>query len=265
MKTFLQRVSSGALLRLVATSLLAWGALSGCSKRYTELPAFSAFPITDSFNHSVGRFKTSYLADQIHAYFRGNSAGPIGVATFVDLDNLYHSSSFGRMVGEQLMSELAMRGYNVVELRRAQSIQILESQGEFGLSREVPLLKEFQDLSGIIVGTYVSSPVRVYINARLIDPATSLILSAGSVEMSKTTEIARLLRNNSIPTSLERIPIRNLGYASFPAPYYWPAPPYSRQPTFDEEEFYPEGTPPKPSTDLPVPQLPATPNLEPNA
>ena len=240
--------------------------LAGCSKRYTELPAFSAFPIGDSYNHSVGRFKTSYMADQIHAYFRGSTRGPIGVATFVDLDNLYESSSFGRMLGEQLMSELVMRGYNVIELRRAQSIQILEYQGELGLSREVPMLKDWQDLSGVIVGTYVVSPVRVYVNVRLIDPASSLVMSAGSVEMSKTSEIARLLRNNVIPPSLERIPVRQLGYGAFPQPYYWPTPYLGRKPMYDEEDLYGEGHgAEKPDTNLPVPQgeAPPQPTLEP--
>lgn len=254
------------MLRQLLSTALILLPLAGCSKRYTELPAFSAIPISDSFNYSVGRFKTSYLADQIHAYFRGSTRGPIGVATFVDLDNLYESSSFGRMLGEQIMSELVMRGYNVIELRRAQSIQILEYQGELGLSREVPLLKDWQDLSGVIVGTYVVSPVRVYLNVRLIDPASSVVLSAGSVEMAKTSEIARLLRNNVVPPSLERIPVRQLGYGTFPQPYYWPTPYMGRKPMYDEEDLYGEGQDSgKPDNSLPVPQTaPAPqPTLEP--
>jgi hypothetical protein len=51
----------------------------------------------------------------------------------------------------------------------------------------------------------------VYVNARLVDPSTSLVLSAGSVEMSKTRELTKLLRGGSVPGSLERIPVRHLG------------------------------------------------------
>ena len=193
---------------------------TSCSKRYSDLPAFSSFPIFDSYNYSVGRFKTSYLADQIHAYYGGFTNNPIGIATFVDLDNLYNSSSFGRFYGEQLMTELSMRGYNVIELRKADVVQIMTNQGEFGLSREIEALKGFQDLSALIVGTYVVSPQRVYVNARLIEPRTARVLSAGSVEMKKTKEIARLLRTNSLPPSMERIPVKNLGYSS-------PLPPFN--------------------------------------
>jgi hypothetical protein len=69
-----------------------------------------------------------------------------------------------------------------------------------------------------VVGTYVVSPERVYVNARLVEPATSLILSAGSVEMSKTRELAKMLRGGSVPSSLERIPVKHLGYAGDASP-----------------------------------------------
>jgi TolB-like protein len=195
---------------------------SGCSKRYHNLPVFSAFPISDSVNHSVGRFKTSYLADQIHAYFRGHANAPIAVTTFVDVDNLYQSSTFGRILAEQLMSELTMRGYRVVEMRLSDSMQIMFQSGEFSLSRETGIIRDNQEISAIVVGTYAASPHRVYLNSRMIDPSSSMILSAGTVEMRKTREIARLLRTSSQPTSLERIPVRHLGYRSSPAPQYWP-------------------------------------------
>ncbi|HMO16560.1 MAG TPA: FlgO family outer membrane protein [Oligoflexia bacterium] len=185
------------------------------------MPAFIGIPFPDSENQSVGRFKTSYLSDQIHAYFRGNIAGPIAVTTFVDIDNLYQSSTFGRILAEQLISELSMRGYNVIEIRMSDAVQIMENEGELGLSRHPEVLRPQQALSGLVVGTYAHSNDRVYINTRLIDPRSSNIISVGSVEMTKTREIAQLLRGNSLPTSLERIPVRHLSYQKAPMPYYF--------------------------------------------
>jgi TolB-like protein len=218
--------------------------VAGCSKRFDDLPVFSALPILEYENSSVGRFKTSYLADQIHAYFRGNASAPLAVATFVDLDNLYNSSTFGRLLGEQLMSELAMKGYNVLEVRQSDALQIMMEQGEFGLSRDVKRMRPHQDVSGLIVGTYTASLDRIYVNARLIDPANALVLSAGSVEMRRTDEISRMLRTNSLPNSLERIPVKNLVFSDSPAPYYFPYPPPTRfgqrgKYFEDAEEMYP--------------------------
>lgn len=197
----------GACQLLAVAMLLV---LAGCSKRYDDIPAFLPFNLGENENHGVGRFKTSYLVDQIDLYYRGTNPGPIGVTTFVNIDDLYSTSTFGRMVGEQLMSELAMRGYDVVELRHSDALQFLAPDGEFALSRDLGVVRRERQLGGIVVGTYVVSPVRVYLNARLINPASSMVLSAGSVEMSKTPELVRLLRGGSLPASLERIPVRHM-------------------------------------------------------
>ncbi|MBX7137472.1 MAG: hypothetical protein K1X83_05760 [Oligoflexia bacterium] len=214
--------------------------LAGCSKRYSDLPVFSALPIKDYDNESVGRFKTSYLVEQIDNYYRGTNPGPIGVTTFVNLDDLYSTSSFGRMLGEQVMSELAMKGFDVVELRHSDALQFLASDGEFALSRDIRSVRHERDLGGVVVGTYVASPVRVYLNARLIDPSSSMVLSAGSVEMEKTKEIARMLRGGAFPATLERIPVKHLGLSTYPMNLWAP----SAYSAYQAEESGP--TPPAP-------------------
>lgn len=183
------------------------------------MPAFSPISLRDYDNQSVGRFKTSYLADQIDSFYRGSNPGPLGITTFVNLDDLYNTSTFGRMVSEQLMSELAMKGFDVVELRHSDALQFLDTTGELALSRDVSAVRRERKLGGVVVGTYVVSPIRVYVNARLIDPTTSLVLSAGSVEMEKTSELSRLLRGGGVAPTLERIPVKHLGLQTFPASF----------------------------------------------
>jgi len=121
-KTIQSLCQLGALL-----AALSFVALTGCSSRYSDVPAFWPFPSGDSTNYGPGRFKTSLLADQIDGYYRGSAPGPIGVTTFVNIDDLYSSSTFGRMVGEQLMSELAMKGFDVIELRQLARMLCLQS------------------------------------------------------------------------------------------------------------------------------------------
>ncbi|RMD83907.1 MAG: hypothetical protein D6808_07870 [Candidatus Dadabacteria bacterium] len=169
------------------------------------------------FEHrGEGSFKTAYIADQIDYYYRGTSTGPIGVTTIVNLNDLYATSAFGRVFAEQLMSELVVRGYDVVEMRQADALHFLNNAGEFALSRDVAAVSRAQDLAAILAGTYVASPSRVYVNVRLIDPATSVILSSGTVELPKTKEIAKLLRGGTMPSSLERIPVKHLAQNTYP-------------------------------------------------
>lgn len=231
----IQRACHFCMLGLIILTMLL---LSACSKRYDDMPAYLPFPLSsDGANESVGRFKTSYLAEQIDKYYRGTNPGPLGVTTFVNIDDLYNTSTFGRMIGEQLMSELAMRGFDVVELRHADALQFLNTGGEFALSRDVAAIRRERDLGGVVVGTYVVSPVRVYLNARLVDPTSSMVLSAGSVEMSKTDELARLLRGGSLPATMERIPVKHLGLATYPMSMF------QNSMMYDLEESSPMGRP----------------------
>jgi TolB-like protein len=202
--------------KILILSLIFIVFLAGCSKRYSDYPVYNPFSWYDEELTGVGRFKTSFLIDQVDEYYRGTNPGPIAIATFVNVDDLYSTSTFGRMVSEQVMSELSMRGYDVIELRHSDALQFLASDGEFALSRDVGMVRKQRDLGGIVVGTYTVSPVRVYVNARLIDPSSSTVVSAGSVEMSKTKEIARMLRGGAFPATLERIPVKHLGQNTYP-------------------------------------------------
>ena len=189
---------------------------TGCSRRYDDYAVYTPFYMKEYSNYGVGRFKSSYLVSQIDNYYRGVNPGPIGVATFVNIDDLYNTSTLGRVYSEQVMSELAMRGFDVVELRHSDAMQLMAAEGEFALSRDVAVLRRARDLGGIVVGTYAVSPQRVYVNARLIDPGTSLVHAAASVEMPKTQEIARLLRGGAFHPTLERIPVRHLNNNAYP-------------------------------------------------
>lgn len=213
--SLLFRVQRLCQVMVVCTGILILGA-TGCSPRYDDMPAYWPIPNREYDNYGPGRFKTALLAAQIDRHYKGSAPGPIGVTTFVNVDDLYSSSTFGRMVGEQLMSELAMKGFDVIELRHTDALQFLDRGGEFALSRDAGMVRPERNLAGVVVGTYVSSPERVYVNARLIDPSSSVVLSAGSVEMTKTPELAKLLRGGSMPGSLERIPVRHLGHVARP-------------------------------------------------
>lgn len=189
---------------------------SACSRRYHDVPTFLPISFSQYKNQGTGRFKSTLMAEQMAEYYRGSQPGPIAVATFVNVDDLQSSSTFGRIYAEQIMSELSMQGFDVIELRHSDALQFLNAEGEFALSRDVSVLKPHRELGGVVVGTYAISPVRVYVNARLLDPSSSRVLTVGSVEMSKTKEIARMVRGGSVKAGLERIPVKHLGFNTYP-------------------------------------------------
>ena len=107
---------------------------------------------------------------------------PLIVATFVNVNNLEESSSFGRILAEQITSRFAQRGQKVIELKlRQNSILISEGQGEFILSRDMRELSKAYNASAVVVGTYADGGDRVYVSARIVLPTDNTIISAYDV------------------------------------------------------------------------------------
>lgn len=112
---------------------------------------------------------------------------PILVASFVDIDDVQHSSTLGRTLAEQMGSKFTQNGYKVIELKlRSNSVFVRGSkdsdEGEFMLSRELQDLSFQHDAHAVLVGTYGKGPEVVYVTAKLIRTRDSVIL--GSYDFS---------------------------------------------------------------------------------
>jgi TolB-like protein len=101
------------------------------------------------------------------------------VASFVNVNNLEESSSFGRIIAEQIASRFAQRGQRVIELKlRQNSIFISEGKGEFMLSRDLREISRTHNASAVVVGTYADGGDRLYVSARMVRPADNLLIAA---------------------------------------------------------------------------------------
>ncbi|MCP5424510.1 MAG: hypothetical protein H6970_05520 [Gammaproteobacteria bacterium] len=103
--------------------------------------------------------------------------GPLLVATFVDVNALENSSALGRIVAEQVSSRFAQQGFSVIEMKLRNNIFIRQNGGEFVLSRDVRELSQTHNASAVLAGTYAVGRRSVYVSARLIRAADSLVLS----------------------------------------------------------------------------------------
>lgn len=105
----------------------------------------------------------------------------IAVCAFVDLKNLYKSSSFGRYLAEQLMSEFQQQGYPVVEIRKSVGITMQEKRGEYGLSRNPEEVKADPAARTMLTGTYTLTGDSVLVNARIMDNKDAILLSSATI------------------------------------------------------------------------------------
>ena len=106
--------------------------------------------------------------------------GSILVASFVNVDDMNDSCSFGRIASEQIASALAREPhmFPVAEVRLRQNVFLKEQAGEFLLSREAMDVSKKHDAQALLVGTYAIGHESVYVSARLVNPITNQIVSS---------------------------------------------------------------------------------------
>lgn len=148
------------------------------------------------------------LAQQIHLLSRqllGNAKEQIAdnyavmVSTFVNLNRLYSTSSLGRYISEQLISELQFAGIDVIEVRQSPGIMISQGSGEYSLSRDMDELSFVQPVQATVVGTYTVAGGEVFINARVLRNTDRMVLSAANLVVGVDHVIQRLLADETMP------------------------------------------------------------------
>lgn len=132
--------------------------------------------------------ESSYLAaDRLaHALLKRQFTPdtPIMAASFVNIDNLTTSSTFGRIVSEQMASRLAQHGLRMIEIKlRQESVFIKEGQGEFILSRELKDLSSSREIRAALVGTYAVSTHFVFVSARIVRTDDNSVLAGCDYEL----------------------------------------------------------------------------------
>jgi len=168
----------------------------------TSAPAAPASPATapDALayrpaNSGAARFnsKIIFLADQIERNIQHKNLLPAVLAsTFVNLDDLDDTSPLGRLITENLIHELQVRHWNVYDIRLSKAVAV-NPAGEFVLTRD-PKLLEYQYLvAGVLAGTYSVTDDEVFVNARVIDVNTGVVVSSGQISLPIDDFVARLL------------------------------------------------------------------------
>ncbi len=103
---------------------------------------------------------------------------PILVASFVNLDDLSQSSTFGRVASEHFSSRFNQNGYATIEMKLRTNIFIKEGTGELLLSREVGKITAKHRAQTVVVGSYAVAASKVYLTARVINASDGRVLSS---------------------------------------------------------------------------------------
>lgn len=137
----------------------------------------------------------------------GILADGVFVCTFVDLKKLYRTSSFGRYLAEQLMSEFQKKEYTVVEMRKSLSVMVQEKHGEYGMSRDPAEISSSVAAGAMLTGTYMETEENIIVNAKIIDNRTATLLSSATAVFPRNKLCGTLLSDASSAVKRQPEPI----------------------------------------------------------
>lgn len=120
---------------------------------------------------------------------------PLIAATFVNIDDLEQTSSFGRIVSKQVASRFTQRGFAIIEMLFRHNVFIKQDSGEFLLSRELRNISSEHNAQAVIVGTYAIGRKTVYVNSLLIRAVDSIVLASHDYTLPIDMDMTFLLQS----------------------------------------------------------------------
>lgn len=149
----------------------------------------------DAVDRVINQIEHSHLKHELQ------KNKPIMVASFVDIDYVQHSSTFGRMIAEEVASRFSQSGYPVIELKmRPDTLVIYEelnshATGEKVLSRNLQHLTFEHDAQAVVVGTYAPAKNYVYVTMKVIRSRDGIIIYSYDYRLPMDADTKSLLRS----------------------------------------------------------------------
>jgi TolB-like protein len=139
----------------------------------------------------------STLADQLT---QNKDFGDIGkliiaITSFVSVDNLKTTSRISNILSENLIHEMQVRGYKVIDFKTMDKIKI-DPKGDFLFSRDISTLQTSLNVDYALTGTYTEFKTGSVVNARMINLKTHIVFATAQIFIPKSL-IRRISRAES--------------------------------------------------------------------
>lgn len=127
---------------------------------------------------------------------------PVLVGTLNNVDKLERSSTFGRIVAEQVSARFSQRGFSVSELKMRNSVNIKQGlgdpaeSGEYLFSRDVGAISGEHQAAAVVTGTYAVAGNDIFVNLKLIDVASGKIISATDYNVPLDSNVRSLIEGD---------------------------------------------------------------------
>ncbi len=165
--------------------------LTGCIPSYSRNPPVTYYQNVQPANLSA---EISAAAKRLMSVKPGLvQYSPMIAATFVDINNLRASSTFGRISSELFASALSQAGIHMREVKMRDSLFVEEKLGELILSRQIKRLNAAYSANSILMGTYAVGSNRIYISVRVVNTRDSLVLATADLSLPLDNNLRAML------------------------------------------------------------------------
>lgn len=167
--------------------------LAACEPIYSPHTALRTFDRLSSPDARLASLIEREARRMVAAHPQLLKHSPLIAASFVNIDQLGSSSTFGRIASELFAGTLASEGMLVREVKLRESLFIEASVGELMLSREVQQLTRQHAARSVLVGTYAIGQSHLYLSVRIVQADSALVLASSNMELALTPNVRALV------------------------------------------------------------------------
>ena len=169
------------LLSLFITSLVYGGDFSYQSKVKTYQDNVGKVNVAGYVNRIA-----SSISEQLgqNKNFDNFENTPIAIMSIVDMNDFKRTTPVAKRISENLIHELHVRGYKVVDYKAMSQIEI-DTNGDYVFSRAIKDLQNQRTIVYALSGTYTNYKDGMAVNVRVLDIKTSIVLSTAQVFVPK--------------------------------------------------------------------------------
>ena len=176
------RYNKPVFITLVLFSLI----LSGCSmNRYNPPKDVDLIPVSqEAVKNLLSKSKKTLPKDSL-----------IVISSFVNVDQLKQTSSFGRIVSSQMASAFFNSGYQIKAMELPTELFVQSNNGFLQLSPEAAEALKSQGASALVVGVFAPARRTAYATVRMIDIDTQRVISSTDFSVPMGVDAKVLLRS----------------------------------------------------------------------
>lgn len=145
---------------------------------------------------------TDDLQEKIRYKIPKNSL--IVVSTLLNVDNLNQTSSFGRIISDQIASAFSNLGYQVMGMEMPIDLFIMKEGGRFHLSDETKAMLRHYHASTLVGGVYAPGKHTGYVSLRMVDISSKNIIATTDFSVPMGPDAKMMMKPKDLHTALVR-------------------------------------------------------------